>query len=89
MRPLIDTPLHAAAALLIFALPTTALAGRCEELAKPREFTADTAMEAIFCEYDRAQQGTLLPLPATRGWQLGKASQLAIPHLTRTYSESG
>lgn len=74
---------------LALAMPSLAMAGRCEDLARPVVFNGDTAMEAIFCEYDRAHRGTLLPLSATAGWQIGKADYLATPHFATTYLEGG
>lgn len=78
--------------LLIFALaawPALALADRCEELATPTEFTADSAMEAVFCQYDRSRKATLLPLEHTRTWNSKQAEIVATPLLTATYRENG
>jgi hypothetical protein len=44
-------------------------------------------MEAVFCDYDRGHHGTLLPLSATKGWQIRRAEQLLTPHLATTYVE--
>lgn len=44
------------------AAPARAMADRCADLAKPATFDKGTAMAAIFCEYDRAKGGTLLPV---------------------------
>jgi len=74
---------------LAAVIPSSALAGRCEELARPALFNGDTAMEAVFCQYDRGHGGTLLPLAATRGWRLERAEQLATPILAETYVEGG
>jgi hypothetical protein len=68
---------------------STAMAGRCEDLAKPKSFNKHTAMEAIFCEYNRTQGGTLLPLKYTQAWNAKKAETLATPILAATYRENG
>ena len=46
-------------------------------------------MEAIFCEYNRAHGGTLLPVRHTQSWNAKKAETLATPILVATYTESG
>jgi hypothetical protein len=71
------------------AAPARAMADRCADVAKPATFDKDTAMAAIFCEYDRAKGGTLLPVQHTRTWNLAKAETLATPLLASTYREGG
>lgn len=67
---------------------TAAMAGRCEDLAKPKSFNKHTAMEAIFCEYNRTQGGTLVPLKHTQAWNAKQAETLATPILAATYREN-
>jgi hypothetical protein len=64
-------------------------ADRCADLAKPSTFDEHTAMAAIFCEYDRAKGGTLLPVEHTKTWDMAHAETLASPMLAATYVESG
>ena len=67
--------LLAAASLMEAA--TAAAADRCADLARPAVFDEHTAMAAIFCEYDRARGGTLLPVEHTKSWDLARAEYLA------------
>ena len=46
-------------------------------------------MEAIFCSYNRAKGGTLLPLRLTADWESAKADALVSPLLVATYFERG
>jgi hypothetical protein len=69
--------------------PAAAAADRCADLAKPAVFDEHTAMAAIFCEYDRAKGGTLLPVEHTKTWDMSRAEYLASPLLAATYVESG
>jgi len=64
-----------------------AMADQCEDSAKPKQFNKDTAMEAIFCEYNREHGGTLLPLENTRSWDIRSSDTLVTPILTATYLE--
>ena len=69
--------------------PAMAWADRCSDLAKPATFDEHTAMAAIFCEYDRAKGGTLLPVEYTKTWDMKRAEYLATPLLAATYVEAG
>ena len=46
-------------------------------------------MAAVFCEYDRAKGGTLLPIEYTATWDMTRAEYLATPLLAATYVEGG
>ena len=46
-------------------------------------------MAAVFCEYDRAKGGTLLPIALTKTWDTKSAEYLLTPMLAATYVEGG
>ncbi len=62
---------------------------RCARLAEPAEFTAGSAMQAIFCSYDLEHQATLLPLRFTAPWSPHDAETLAKPVLVQTWQVGG
>jgi hypothetical protein len=70
-------------------LSSAGAADRCADLAKPSIFDEHTAMAAVFCEYDGAKGGTLLPVEHTKTWDMAHAESLAAPMLAATYVESG
>jgi hypothetical protein len=87
-----STAARAALALMIAGtrdVSPASAADRCADLAKPAVFDEHTAMTAIFCEYDRAKGGTLLPLEHTKTWDMAHAETLVSPMLAATYVESG
>lgn len=73
--------------LVLLMVTPVAVAGRCEDKAKPKQFNKDTAMEAIFCEYNREHGGTLIPLKNTANWDAKNSETLATPILAATYKE--
>ena len=70
---------------VMLMLSPVALAGKCEDKAKPKLFTKDTGMEAIFCEYNREHGGTLIPLINTAKWDAMNSDTLVTPTLAATY----
>lgn len=74
---------------LALSLPASASADRCGDRATPVIFDEHTAMQAVFCEYNRDKGGTLLPLEHTAAWNLSRADTLATPMLVVTYRERG
>ena len=75
--------------LMLILIAPMAVATQCEDLAEPKHFNSDTAMEAIFCKYNREHGGTLLPLKNTAQWNAKNATILATPILAVTYRENG
>ncbi len=57
--------------------------------AHPREFNKETAMLAIFDEYNTEKSGTLIPLPLTKKWEIESAKEIAEPLMAEIYTESG
>jgi hypothetical protein len=51
--------------------------------------TEASAMEAIFCAYDREKRGTLLPIEYTAPWNPQRAETLASPMLVAFYRQGG
>ena len=76
-------------AILFFSLfsSVTGHANNCDTQSKPATFDQHTAMQAIFCQYNRQQGGTLIPLQHTAAWNSHQAQTLASPLLVETYSE--
>lgn len=73
--------------LALLAVTPVAVAGHCDDKARPKQFNKDTAMEAVFCEYNRAHGGTLIPLENTAQWDISSSDTLATPLITATYQE--
>lgn len=76
-------------AWLVSPAPAADAGDRCADLAKPTTFDKQTAMAAIFCDYNGEKGGTLLPVEHTKSWNLSRAESLATPMLVSTYVEAG
>lgn len=63
--------------------------GELEKKGTPAIFDKDSAMLAVFGEYNPAKQGTLIPKRLTDQWDLAQAEELATPLMLTTYAEGG
>jgi hypothetical protein len=60
---------------------------RCADLKRPATFDKASAMEAVFCHYNRDHEGVLLPFEHHDGWDVEAAETLVSPLLAVTYRE--
>lgn len=72
--------------ILLFACANLAAAD--QKSARPTVFNRDTAMLAIYGEYNQQHKGTLIPVRYTSSWDMKNAGVLATAIVAATYTEN-
>ncbi len=75
--------------ITLLSLASVAMAAEEKKSARPTVFNRDTAMLAVYGEYNEQHKGTLGPVQYTNSWDMKNASVLATPIMAATYTEGG